>query len=160
VSPFSVGSNYPYEIMFEVTEPPLTETEPNDSCSDALANDPFFPGDNVLASISPVGDRDHYTLSLAGDTLVSVETSGPSGDTVLQIESADGSVVVGCDDDAGAGLFSLWSCCLPAADYCVVVRDFGDNGTIPSYNIEFTDLGSCTADPVPVCDVIGLGCPF
>ena len=160
VSPFSVGSNYPYDIMLEVTEPPLAETEPNDSCSDALANDPFFLGDNVLASISPVGDRDHYTLSLAGDTLVSIDTTGPSGDTVLQVETADGSTIVGCDDDDGPGLFSSFGCCLPAADYCVVVRDFGDNSTISSYNIEFTDLGSCTADAVPVCDVTGLGCPF
>lgn len=160
VSPFSVGSNYPYEIMFEVTEPPLAEREPNDSCGEAALNDPFFLGDDVLASISPAGDRDHYTLSLAGDSSVLIETRGPSGDTVLQIESADGSTIIGCDDDAGAGLFSSWSCCLPAGDYCVVVRDFGDNSTISSYNIEFTDLGSCTADPVPVCDVTGFGCPF
>jgi len=160
VSPFSVGSNYPYSIMLEVTEPPLMEVEPNDSCAEAAANDAYFVGDDVLASISPVGDRDHYSLSLAGDTLVSIDITGPSGDTVLQIETADGSTVIGCDDDAGPGLFSSWSCCLPAASYCVVVRDFGDNSTISSYNIEFTDLGSCTADAMPVCDVTGFGCPF
>jgi hypothetical protein len=38
------------------------------------------------------------------------------------------------------------------------VRDFGDNSTISTYNIDFRDLGACT--PSGVCPVAGLGCPF
>jgi hypothetical protein len=155
VSPFSVGANYPYDLMVSMSEPPLVEMEPNNNCGEANA---AMLGDNFLASISPVGDRDHFLLSVPVDGFVEIETDGPSGDTVLQIESADGSTVIGCDDDAGFGLFSLWGCCLAAGDYCVVVRDFGDNSTISTYNIDFRDLGACT--PSGVCPVAGLGCPF
>ncbi len=157
VSPFAVGSNYPYDVTLSLSEPPLFESEPNDSCATANA---AFLGDEILASIDPVGDRDNFLLSVPADGFVQIETDGPSGDTVLQISSADGSTVIGCDDDAGPGLFSSWGCCLPAGDYCVTVRDFGDNSTISSYSATFTDLGACTPSNPPVCSVAGIGCPF
>ena len=157
VSPFSIGATYPYSLTVTLSDPPLMETEPNDSCGTA---NPVSLGDALEASISPVGDRDHFLLSVPEDGSVEIETSGPSGDTVLQIESVDGLTVIGCDDDAGAGLFSLWGCCLPAGDYCVVVRDFGDNSTISAYTIVFRDLGTCTPDDPLACPVVGLGCPF
>ncbi|NIM00290.1 MAG: hypothetical protein GTN89_15565 [Acidobacteria bacterium] len=157
VSPFSVGSNYPYDVTLTLSEPPLLESEPNDTCGTANA---AFLGDDIQASISPVGDRDSFLLSVPADGFVQIDTDGPGGDTVLKIESADGSQSIGCDDDAGPGLFSSWGCCLPAGDYCVTVRDFGDNSTISTYNVSFTDLGACTPSNPPVCSSAGLGCPF
>lgn len=157
VSPFSVGATYPYDLTVEASVPPIDEVEPNDTCGTA---NPAFLGDTYLASISPTGDRDNFLLSVPSDGYVEVETAGPSGDTVLQVQSADGSVVIGCDDDGGDGLFSLFGCCLPAGDYCVTVREYGDNSTIGDYSVEFRDLGACTPSDPPVCPVNGLGCPF
>jgi hypothetical protein len=154
-SPFAFGAQYPYSVSLTVSEPPIPEVEPNDAC--ATANAAAF-GDTYLASISPVGDRDNFALNVPADGYVEIETNGPSGDTVLQIQSADGSVIIACDDDSGSGLFSLFGCCLPAGDYCVTVRDFGDNSTISSYDINFRDLGVCV--PSGSCPVAGLGCPF
>jgi hypothetical protein len=146
VSPFAVGSYYPYSFSLTVAEPPMTETEPNDDCS--LAN-PTVPGDTFAASIAPIGDYDAWMLSVPADGFIRIETDGPTGDTVLAVRNADGSIPVGCDDDSGNGLFSAWECCLPAGDYCVVVKEYGSNGTIANYEIGFSDLGSCT--PTGVC---------
>ena len=152
-----MGANYPYDVTLTLSEPPLLESEPNDTCGTA---DAAFLGNEIQASISPVGDRDSFLLSVPADGFVRIEAEGPVGDTVMKIESADGSTPIGCDDDAGPGLFSSWACCLPAGDYCVTLRDFGDNSTIPTYNVSFADLGACTPSDPPVCSSVGLGCPF
>ena len=81
---------YPYDILVTFTEPPLTETEPNDSCATANA---AFLGDNFLSSIAPVGDRDSYLLSVPADGFIEMEASGPSGDTVMKIESAGAPII-------------------------------------------------------------------
>jgi hypothetical protein len=150
VSPFSLGASYPYSVSIEVSEPPLTEIEPNDSCGEA---NPVALGDSVQASISPVGDKDWFRLTVTSDTVAEVETAGPSGDTVLEIRSGDGTEYIGCDDDGGVGLFSLWSCCLPPGDYCVGVKDWNNNSTIGTYTVDFRDLGSCTAGEPLVCPI-------
>jgi len=106
-----------------------------------------------------VTDRDNYLLSVGADSIVEVETKGAVGDTVLQVSSMDGATVIGCNDDGGDDLFSLWSCCLPAGDYCVTVKDFDDTSTVPGYTIDFRGLGACTPDPAG-CPIDGLGCPF
>ncbi len=146
---------FPYELNLTVTEAPNVEAEPNDACVEA---NPAALGDNFLASIGFIGDHDNFLLNVPADGFVNIVTSGPRGDTVLQVQNADGSVVVGCDDDGGDGLFSAWGCCLAAGDYCVTVKDFGDNSTIGQYSIDFADAGACT--PSGGCPVTGLGCPF
>jgi len=150
VSPFSLGASYPYSVTVEVSEPPLMEMEPNNSCGEA--NTVFF-GDSVQASISPVGDKDFFLLSVTSDTTAEVETAGPTGDTVMEITGADGTPFIGCDDDDGVGLFSKWSCCLPPGDYCVGVKDWNNNGTIGAYTVDFRDLGSCIASEPLVCPI-------
>lgn len=157
VSPFSVGSNFPYSMTLTAVNPPIPESEPDDACG---SGNPALLGDTYTAAISPAGDRDNFTLTVSDDSFVQITTSGPAGDTVLKISSVDGSTTIGCDDDNGPGLFSSWSCCLPAGDYCVTVRDFGDNSTIPSYTVGFQGLGACSPSNPPVCPVSGSGCPF
>jgi hypothetical protein len=148
VSPFAVGSYYPYSFSLTVAEPPMTETEPNDDCT---TGNPAVVGDTFAASISPIGDYDVFLLNVAQDGFIRIETDGPTGDTVLAVRSADGAIAIGCDDDGGNGLFSAWECCLPAGDYCVAVKEYGSNSTISNYEISFSDLGSCT--PTGVCPI-------
>ena len=143
---FFTGETWDYSITVTLAEPPLAELEPNDSCGEANA---VNLGDSLQASISPIGDRDHFLLTVPADGFVEIATDGPVGDTVLNIASMDGSVQIGCDDDGGNGLFSMWGCCLPAGDYCVAVKDFGDNSSIATYTIDFRELGVCTpGDPL------------
>jgi hypothetical protein len=147
---FTTGTTWPYSFTVTLSEAPLVEMEPNDACGDGNA---AALGDSILASIDPVGDRDSFLLSVGADGLVEIETAGGSGDTVLNIASTDGSEQIGCDDDGGDGLFSKWSCCLPAGDYCVTVKDYLDNGTISAYTIDFRNLGTCNPGEPLVCDV-------
>lgn len=147
---FFTGEMWDYSIAVTLAEAPLAEMEPNDSCGEANA---VSLGEAPLASIDPAGDRDHFLLTVPVAGYVAIETDGPLGDTVLNIASMDGSVQIGCDDDAGNGLFSRWGCCLPAGDYCVAVKDYADNGTIPTYTIEFRDLGLCSPNDPLQCSV-------
>jgi hypothetical protein len=147
---FATGVTYPYSLTVTLSEPPAMEMEPNDNCGEA---NPAAFGDSIQGSISPAGDQDYFLLTMPEDGLVEIETNGPSGDTVLNIASTDGSTQIGCDDDDGDGLFSKWSCCLPAGSYCVGVKDYGNNSTIATYNIDFRDLGTCAPGDPLVCDI-------
>lgn len=156
-STFAGGAVFPYSFDITVSDPPILEVEPNDDCASAQAVD---LGDNVLASINPGGDLDNYSLTLAGDALVTITTSGPTGDTVLKVSDSTGATLYCCDDDGGSGLFSSVSYCLPAGTYCVTAKAFGATSVISEYNIEFSDGGTCTAGDPLDCPVAGLGCPF
>jgi hypothetical protein len=147
---FFPGEMWDYSITVTLAEPPLAEMEPNDNCGEANA---VNLGDAPLASIDPPGDRDNFMLTVPADGYVDIETDGPVGDTVLNITSMDGSVQIGCDDDAGNGLFSRWGCCLPAGDYCVTVKDYADNGVIAVYAIEFRGQGVCTPNDPLQCSI-------
>jgi len=156
VESFFAGYYFPYNLTLTLAAPPLNETEPNGSCGTANA---VNLGNSVLASISPAGDQDSFRLTVPSDGFVEIETSGAFGDTVVNLTSADGVTFVGCDDDAGDGFFSLWSCCLPAGDYCVSVTEFSPSATIPNYTIEFRDAGACIPGDPLTCPSTGLSCP-
>ena len=144
------GATFPYSIRATVSEPPVFEAEPNNNCGQANG---VLLGDTAQAAIGVVGDKDFYRLSVPADTLVDIETRGPSGDTVLDISASGGEPQIGCDDDSGDGTFSRWSCCLPTGTYCVGVKDFGNNNTIPLYNVDFRAVGSCNASEPLVCPI-------
>ena len=153
---FFAGYYFPYNLTLSFTEPPIAEVEPNDDCASAnLAS----LGDRIDAGIDTGGDVDSFRLLVPADSFVEIETSGSSGDTVLNISSADGSTAVGCDDDEGDGFFSLWGCCLPAGEYCVQVKEFSPGATLPNYSIEFRGAGSCNPGDPLVCPSTGLSCP-
>jgi hypothetical protein len=147
---FFTGEMWDYSITVTLAGVPPTETEPNDSCAEA---NPTIVGDALLASIGTPGDRDYYLLTVPADAYVEVQTDGPVGDTVLDINSMDGSVQIGCDDDSGNGTFSWWGCCLPAGDYCVGVKAYGDNVTVPIYSIEFREMGVCLPNDPLQCSI-------
>jgi hypothetical protein len=154
----SIFANYyfPYGLTLTLAEPPLTETEPNNDCGTA---NPVALGDSVMGDIDPAGDYDNFRLTVPADGYVEIETTGSSGDTVITVTTADGVTFVGCDDDNGDGLFSLWSCCLPAGEYCVQVKDYSPFSTISGYTISFRDLGTCTPGDPLSCPSTGLSCP-
>ena len=153
-SPFGVpGAAFPYQILVTFSAPPPPaprETEPNNDCAHA---NPVELGDTVLGSIGVVGDKDFFLLHVPAGSLVDIETLGPSGDTVLDISAASGNPQIGCDDDSGVGLFSRWSCCLPAGTYCVGVKDYFSDEAIPNYSIDFRYLGGCDPSTPLQCSI-------
>jgi hypothetical protein len=153
---FFAGYYFPYGLTLTLSEPPLEEVEPNNDCATANA---VSLGDSVLANIDPAADYDSFRLTVPADGFVEVETSGSFGDTVINLTTADGVTVIGCDDDEGDGLFSRWSCCLPAGEYCVQVSAYSPFSTIPNYSIDFRNLGACTPGDPLSCPSTGLSCP-
>lgn len=156
------GDTWVYSLRARLTDPMLLEAEPNDACGQGNA---MAPGQRVLASISPVGDVDHYVLSVGDSSLggihLEVQVSS-QGDPVLKVfdDPPGCSSLLGCDDDSAPGLDPLLSCCVPAnATYAVQVRDFADNHAIGFYALEFRSLGECV--PSGECPVAPnqLGCP-
>lgn len=124
--------------------------EPDDSSADAS---PIASGSPQTHNICPVGDEDWVTFTLGQETAVTIETSGPSGDTRMWLfDSALSELEF--DDDGGAGLFSRIDreCgidALPAGTYYVKIDEFGDDHEIPSYAITYTkgaNCGVCPAD--------------
>ncbi len=109
--------------------PGATETEPNDTSTDAGV----LPGpccDEVFGSIGAPLDRDLWQLGLTSDSRVvwSVfdDTTGgaPLSDTQIFVYESDGSTLIASDDDSGPGLFSHLELDLPAGIYFVEVRAF------------------------------------
>jgi hypothetical protein len=72
---------------------------------------------------------------------------------VLDISATSGTPQIGCDDDSGVGLFSRWSCCLPAGTYCVGVKDYFSDEEIPNYSVDFRYLGGCDPSTPLQCSI-------
>jgi len=127
--------------------------EPDDSSGQASS---ISSGAVQSHSICPAGDEDWVRFTLAGESAVNLETSGPSGDTRMWLYDS-GLSQVDFDDDGGSGLFSkIDRVCgvdaLPAGTYYVKVDEYGGDDTISSYNLGFTITeacaGSCQSDLV------------
>lgn len=112
--------------------------EPDDSSGQArvIATD----GTPQTHNICPVGDESWVTFTLAEESSVEIETSGPAGNTRMWLYDA-GVAQMQFDDDDGADLFSFIdrNCgpnALPAGTYYVKVD--GDNEEIRTYNLAVT----------------------
>lgn len=120
--------------------------EPDDTPGQATA---IASGSPQTHSICPAGDEDWVTFTLAGQSQVTLLTSGPSGDTRMTLFDS-GLSQVEFDDDDGAGLFSaIDRVCgvdpLPAGTYFVHVDEFGDDDVIAEYQLAYTLVGACAA---------------
>lgn len=144
------SSTYPY-VKYWIND--LTgcgdSYEPDDSAAQAS---PIASGSPQNHSICPAGDEDWVSFTLGEESAVTLETSGPSGDTRMWLYDF-GLAQVEYDDDGGTGLFSaIDRLCgvdaLPAGTYYVKVDEYGDNDEIASYDLAYTFLESC-----------GGGCP-
>ncbi len=122
--------------------------EPDDTAGQASI---IRPGVPQTHSIFPVGDEDWANFTLGAESAVTLETSGPSGDTRMWLRDAV-LAEIDDDDDGGGGNFSLIvrTCGddpLPAGSYFVQVDEYYDDDEIPSYDLSLTAV-AC-GDPVP-----------
>ena len=139
-------------------------SDSGESCEDSFENDDssnqannINDGDQQTHSICPSGDEDWVKFTLAAESAVQIETSGPSGDTVMWLYDS-GINQLEFNDDGGAGLFSLIdrTCgvdALPAGTYYVKIEEFGDDAVISSYDVSFDITESCITPPPPPSNV-------
>lgn len=148
VTSWWLNFNYPYTLRSGETTLWGHEAEPNDAAG--LAN-PVGPGDTVTGSIAPACDFDSFTLTLDEPGYVVVATSG-SGDTALQLETAQGDRLA-CDDDGGPSFGSTIQGCLPAGDYIVRLRAYSGYSTL-DYQLSVEAAPGClpTAPPSLLAD--------
>lgn len=92
-------------------------------------------------SISPAGDEDWVIFTLVFESEVTLETSGPSGDTLMMLYDSNVSEIE-YDDDGGTDSFSyIDRICgvdaLPEGTYYVSVEDYANDDEIASYDLSF-----------------------
>ncbi len=144
-------TSFPYVLDVSVTPIPIAaETEPNDDGSVAAytsdfsaanANGPFTSDVIITGAISPVGDEDVYAVRNPAGAPVTVEfrtylgavgVCSASGDTVLYVHNAAGTILASNDDYLG--LCSYVTRTLAAGETVYVrVTDWGDNSTVAAY---------------------------
>jgi hypothetical protein len=112
--------------------------EPDDSYTQASH---LIVGEPQYHSILDGGaDVDWAWFSLPSAMDVVIETSGVSGDTELFLYTQANvpSSYLTYDDDSGIGAFSRISMTLPSGTYYVMVREYGQNSEIESYQLTLT----------------------
>lgn len=92
---------------------------------------------SAFRSIDPVGDEDWVELSLADTADVTLETSGPFGDTRLWLYDAS-LQQIDFDDDGGDGFFSRISRSLASGTYYAQIDEYNDNEVIPDYALSLS----------------------
>jgi len=87
-------------------------------------------------TISPVGDVDMVSFTLDAQADVIIETSGSSGgDTIMYLYDV-AEALLASDDDSGTDSFSrIEQPALAAGTYFVVVKESGQDDTVPDYYI-------------------------
>ena len=128
--------------------------EPDDSAAQASA---IASGVAQTHSICPIGDEDWAAFTLAAESAVELETSGPWGDTRMWLYDS-GQSFIEYDDDGGAGLFSFIdrTCVLdplPPGTYYVQIDEYGDNGAIDEYDLTYSLVELCP----PTLDIVKAG---
>ena len=108
--------------------------EPDDTFATAktIAN-----GQTQSRSLHVAGKPDYAKLVIGGTGAVNVrlETTGTSGDTQMWLFKANGTLVA-YDDNSGVGNFSRIAVPnLPPGTYYLRIREYGHNGTIPSFTL-------------------------
>jgi hypothetical protein len=118
--------------------------EPDDSSAEATVIESGVPQTH---SIVPEGNEDWVTFTLDQESEVHIETSGPSGDTLLWLYNSSEELIE-YDDDDGVGLFSrIDRLCgedsLEPGTYYVKVDEYGNNDEIESYDLTITINPDC-----------------
>ena len=85
-------------------------------------------------SIDPAHDEDWLTFTLSEASVVLIETTGISGDTVVLLYGQDDLInEVAYDDDGGIERFSRIKKLVPAGTYYVKIYEYYDKATISEY---------------------------
>lgn len=125
--------------VFTIGLGPPSESEPNGTI--ATANGPYSSDVTISGSITTT-EYDYFAVSNIGLTAASVSMETFTGsvgscayDTVLELYSAAGSLLIS-DDDSGVGLCSLLTYSIPASTTVYIrVRSFS-GGSIPGYLLQ------------------------
>ena len=94
-------------------------------------------GENQRRSIFPAGDVDWAKFTLTERSEVVIETSGPSGDTVIYLYDSDGNLIAE-DDDSGDAYWSRIEETLDPGTYYIKVVEYGENDEIPEYHLKLS----------------------
>lgn len=108
--------------------------EPDDTSSQAKD---IRAGETQRRSIYPAGDVDWAQFTISQRSIVVVETSGPSGDTVLELYDSSLRKIAE-DDDSGSGYFSRINVTLDPGMYYIKVYEYGNNDPIQEYYLSLT----------------------
>jgi cysteine-rich repeat protein len=119
------------------------EIEPNDS--EATATPQIAGTTSFVGAISPIGDHDYFTFTLAAAATVTLAThdiSSPatcSFDSYIYLEDSTFALVASNDDTATNTCSLLSGLALPAGTYYVWVQRYADGATIlPGYQLDLT----------------------
>ena len=152
------------------------EVGPNDACGTAspitLSGNPATGSLN--ASISPIGDSDWFSFTLATRSSVRVETfvggvglctaATNSADTKIELRAPDCSTILVTDDDDGVNSCSLVdptvvadaaARALAPATYYVKAYHFANTALINLYTVQVTVISTCgngVIEPSETCD--------
>jgi hypothetical protein len=118
-----------YQLAVEVLNPDAYEPDDRPDAAPTIS-----PDVAMERSFHSSGDQDHAVFTLTEPSRVIIESAGRSGDTVLWLRDASGQLIGG-NDDHGGSLFSRIETLLPAGSYLIHCYEFGNNGTIPSYEL-------------------------
>jgi len=94
-------------------------------------------GESQRRSISPAGDVDWVKFTLTERSEVVIETSGPSGDTVIYLYDSNGNLIAE-DDDSGDACWSRIKKTLDPGTYYIRVVEYGENDEIPEYHLKLS----------------------
>jgi M6 family metalloprotease-like protein/uncharacterized repeat protein (TIGR01451 family) len=120
--------------------------------NEAASATPITSGISQTHNLYPVGDEDWVSFTVGEESEIVLETSGPSGDSVMWLYDAS-LTQLEYNDDGGTGLWSrIDRVCgvdaLPAGTYYARVEEYGDNHPIAEYDIAYTRVRPCTAGTV------------
>ncbi len=122
----------------------MTTTTTIPCIPDSYEPDDFPPEVNPIApdscqyrSICPAGNEDWVEFELTAESGITLETSGPSGGTIMCL--TDNNInMIECDYDGGPGVWSyIQQPCLPAGTYYFGIVDYA-YGVIPEYEVCLT----------------------
>ena len=117
---------------FRSSTPPTGDSFEPDNTS---ANASLIANENIQNHSLHIGsDTDWVTFTLSSSTDIALETSGVSGDTLIDLYNS-ASALITTDDDGGSGTFSKISQNLAAGVYFARVREYGGNDPITSYQL-------------------------
>ncbi|MFQ5528003.1 MAG: PPC domain-containing protein [Thermoanaerobaculia bacterium] len=135
------------EITFTSASCTADLLEPDGSSGQASA---ITSGTTQLHSICPAADQDWATFTLAGDSSVTLATTGPGPDNTRMWLRDSAGAQIEFDNDSGPGSYSLITrVCgtdpLAAGTYFVQVNQLLDNREIASYDLDLTVTPCCTS---------------
>lgn len=89
-------------------------------------------------------DEDWVKFHLTEPMLVTLETSGSAGDTVLELYAADGRRLLARDHDSGVGEFSRIQQPLESGTYLARISEYGQDHPVTAYSLQVSGTALAT----------------